>query len=103
MNKQRIQQVLEIENQAQAIHETAVHNAEQLQKQAEQEAQALIKKTRAKAQKEAQSLKADIRAKDECEHILTESEDRSHHLETLAAEHFDRAVDYVLDRLIGKE
>ena len=103
MNKQRIQQVLEIENQAQAIHETAVRDAEQLQKQANQEAQTLIEKTRAKAQNEAKHLKADVQAKDEVEQILAQSEDRSRHMETLAAEHFDLAVGYVLDQLVGKE
>jgi vacuolar-type H+-ATPase subunit H len=103
LNKQLIHQVLEIEKQAQTIHDAANHDAAQMQKQAEQEAQALIKKSRAKAQEEAESLVADIRANDECERILTQSEEKSRQMETLAAEHFDRAVDYVLERLIRKE
>ena len=102
MNEQRIQQILEIEKQAQAIHEAALRDAEQLQKQAEQEAQTLVENARADAQEEAQRLASDREASDERERILAESEDKSRQLETLAA-HFDRAVDFVLDRLIGRE
>jgi vacuolar-type H+-ATPase subunit H len=103
LNEQRIRQVLEIEKQAQAIHEAAVRDAEQLQKQAEQEAQILVEKARAGAQEEAQHLAADVQARDECARILAQSEDKSRRIETLAAEHFDRAVGYVIDRLVGKE
>jgi len=103
LNKQRIQQVLEIEKQAQAIHDAAVHDAAQLQKQAEQEAQALIEKTKVKTQKEAQSLVDDVQVENECERIMSQSEDKSHQMEALAVEHFDRAVDYVLDQLVGRE
>jgi V/A-type H+-transporting ATPase subunit G/H len=103
LNEQRIQQVLEIENQAQAIHEAAIRDAEQLQKQAEQETQTIIEKARAEAQEEAQRLASDRQASDERARILAESEDKSRQLEALAAQHFDRAVDYVLDRLIGRE
>ena len=103
LNEQRIQQVLEIENQAQVIHEAAIRDAEQLQKQAEQEAQTLIEKARAEAQEEAQRLASNRQVNEECARILAESEEKSRQLEALAAQHFDRAVDYVLDRLIGRE
>jgi vacuolar-type H+-ATPase subunit H len=102
LNEQRIQQVLEIEKQAQAIHDAAVGDAEQLQKQAEHDAQALIEKTRADAQDEARQLVAQAQAHEESARILAESDEKSHQLETLAANHFDRAVAYVLDQLIGK-
>jgi vacuolar-type H+-ATPase subunit H len=103
LNEQRIQQVLEIEKQAQEIHQAALHDAKELQKQAEQEAQTLTEKTRAEAQDEAKQLASDRQADDECARILAASEDKSRELETLAAQHFDRAVDYVLNRLMGRE
>jgi vacuolar-type H+-ATPase subunit H len=103
LNEQRIRQVLEIENQAQAIHEAAVHDAEQVQKQAEQEAQALVEKSRAEAQEEARRLVADAQASEEGARILAQTEEKSRQMETLAAKHFDRAVGYVLDRLTGRE
>ena len=103
MNEQRIQQVLEIEKKAEAIHESAVNEATQLQEQAKRDAQALVEKTRAAAQEEAKRVIADAHASKECARIRAESEENSRQMETLAAQHFDRAVAYVLDRLIGKE
>jgi hypothetical protein len=46
---------------------------------------------------------ANAHASEECARIRAESEENSRQMETLAAQHFDRAVAYVLDRLIGKE
>jgi V/A-type H+-transporting ATPase subunit G/H len=105
LNEQLIQQILEIEKQAQSIYQAAVSDAEQLQKQAEQEAQTLIEKARAEAHEEAQRLASDSQAngKSERERILAESEDKSRQIETQAAQHFDRAVNYVLDQLIGRK
>ena len=47
MNEKHIQQVLEIEKQAQEIQEAAVREAQQLPILAEQEAQALVEKAKA--------------------------------------------------------
>jgi vacuolar-type H+-ATPase subunit H len=105
LNEQLIQQILEIEKQAQSIYQANVDDAEQLQKQAEQEAQTLIEKARTDAKEEAQRLAADSQANGEreCERILAESEDKSRQIETQAAQYFDHAVNYVLDRLMGRE
>jgi vacuolar-type H+-ATPase subunit H len=103
LNEQRIRQVLEIENKAQAIHTAAVRDAGQLQKQAEQEAQALIEKTRAAAQAEARRLVEDAQASDERTRILAQSEEKSRQMEMQATKYFDRAVAFVLDRLVGRE
>jgi vacuolar-type H+-ATPase subunit H len=105
LNEQLIQQILAIEKQAQSINQATVRDAEQLQKQAEQEAQTLIEKAHAEAQEEAQRLVSDSQADGERERkrILAESEDKSRQIETQAAQHFDRAVNYVLDRLMGRK
>jgi F0F1-type ATP synthase membrane subunit b/b' len=103
LNEQRIQQVLDIEKKAQRIHESAVKEAAQLQEQAKHDAQALLERTRAAAQEKAQQVVADAHANEECARIRAESEEKSRQMETLAAQHFDRAVAYVLDRLTGKE
>ena len=103
MNEQHIRQVLEIEKQAQAIHEAAVHDAEQLQKQTEQETQALIETAKAEAQDEAERLVQNAQAGDERSRILAESEEKFRRLEASAEKHFDCAVEFVLDRLLGKE
>jgi V/A-type H+-transporting ATPase subunit G/H len=103
LNETLIQQILEIEKQAQAIHETAVGDAEQLPIQAEQEAQALIEKARADAQEEARRLVADAQAQDECARIQAQAEEEARRMEALAMSHFDRAVGYVLKRVAGRE
>ena len=53
MNEKRIEQVLEIEKQAQAILDAATREADQLPARAEQEAQAMIAQVRADAEAEA--------------------------------------------------
>jgi cell division septum initiation protein DivIVA len=103
LNEKRIQQVLEIERQAQAIREAALRAAEQLPIQAEQEAQALIEKARTDAEEEARQLVTNAQAQEECARILAQADEESRHLEALAMSHFDHAVGYVLDRLAGRE
>jgi len=103
LNEKLIQQVLEIEKQAQAIHEVAVREAGQLPVQAEQEARALVEKARADAQEQARQLVADAQAQEETARIQTQAEAEARRMEALAADHFDEAVRYVLDRVAGKE
>jgi cell division septum initiation protein DivIVA len=102
-NEKRIQRVLEIERQAQAIREAALRAAEQLPIQAEQEAQTLIEKARADAEEEARQSVANAQAQAECARILAQAEEESRRLEALAMSHFDHAVGFVLDRVTGRE
>jgi V/A-type H+/Na+-transporting ATPase subunit G/H len=102
-NAKRIQQVLEIERQAQAIHEAAMRQSEQSPIQAEQEAQALIEKARTDAEEEARQLVANAQAQEERARILAQAEEEVRRMEALAMSHFDRAVGYVLDRVAGRE
>jgi len=127
MNENRIQQVLEIERRAQEIHELAIREAQQLpisaeqesqallekarvgaQEEArpisaEQESQALLEKARVGAQEEARQLVANAQAKEETARILLEAGKKNSETEALAMSNFDRAVNYILDRVIGKE
>lgn len=103
MNEKRIQQVLEIEKQAQAIHDKAVAAAEQLPVQAEQEAQAMIEKARADAQAEARAMIAKAQAEEEVAQILADAREKIHHVEVVAQANQSRAVKYVLNRVVGKE
>lgn len=103
MNENRIQQVLEIEKQAQEIHETAARDAQQLPIQADQESLAVMEKARADAQAEARQLIANAEAKEETTRILAGAEEKNRQVEALAKSNFDRAVNYILDRVIGSE
>jgi len=102
MNESRIQQVLEIEKQAQEIHEAAMKEAQQLPVMAEQESQALIEKARAEAQQKAREMVSEVKAEVESARILSESEEKNKQFEALAMSNFDRAVAFVLERVIGR-
>ena len=102
MNEKNIQQVLQIEKQAQEIHEAAVREAQQLPVMAEQEAQALIEKAKADAQQEAREMVSKVQADEEGGRILSEVEEKSRELEAQAKSNFDRAVAYVLERVAGR-
>jgi len=103
LNDKRVQQILAIEQQAQAIYDAAVREAEQLPVQAEKEAQALIEQARTEAQDEARQLVANAQAQEECAHILTQAETNAKQMEAAAASHFDHAVSYVLNQVAARE
>lgn len=102
MNEKLIDQVLQIEKQAQEIHEAARREAEQLPIQAEKEAQALIEKARLEAEEEARRLVASAQSKEESTRILGEAEEKGRQFESLAMSNIDRAVTYVLERVAGR-
>ncbi|HLO28348.1 MAG TPA: hypothetical protein VK249_04395 [Anaerolineales bacterium] len=101
MNENRIKQVLEIEKRAQETHEAALKEAQQLPVAAEQEAQALIEKARAEAQQQAREMVAGVKAEEESARILSEVEEKNRQFEALSTSNLDRAVAYVLERVIG--
>ena len=102
MNEKLIDQVVQIEKQAQEIHEAARREGEQLPIQAEKEAQALIDKARSEAGAEARQLVANAQAQEESTRILEEAEEKGRQLEALATSNLDRAVAYVLERVAGR-
>ena len=102
MNEKHIQQVLEIERRAQEIHEAAMKEAQQLPVMAEQEAQALIENARVEAEQKAREMLSAVKADEESARILSEAEEKNKQFEALAMRNSDRAVNYVLERVIGK-
>jgi vacuolar-type H+-ATPase subunit H len=102
MNEKHIQQVLDIEKQAQEIHELAMKEAQQLPVLAEQEAQALIEKAKVEAQQKAREMVSGVKAEEENTRILSEAEEKNKQIEALAMSNLDRAVTYVLERVIGR-
>lgn len=104
LNEERVRQVLEIEKQAQAIHDAAVAEADQLPIQAAKEAQAIIEEARTDAQAEARRLVADAQteAQEEGVRIVAQAEEDARRMEALAMNHFDRAVSYVLDQVVSR-
>lgn len=102
MNEKHIQQVLEIEKQAQELHDTAVKEAQQLPVLAEQESQALIENAKAEAQQQAREMVSQVKADEESARILSEVEEKNKKFEALAMSNSDSAVNYVLERVIGR-
>ncbi len=103
LDEKRIQQVMEIEKQADAIYAAAIKEAADLPSQAEKEAQALIEKARADAEEEARKLVAMAQTGDESSRISSDADEKVHQIESMAAMNFDRAVAYVLARVVGRE
>ena len=102
MNEKRIEQVLEIERQAQGILDAATHEAEQLPARAEQEAREILERARSQAQDEARQMLAKAQAQEETAAILSQAEEKNRETEKLAMKNLDKAVAYILQRLIGR-
>lgn len=98
---ERIKQVLEIEKKAKEMQEKAARDAQELPVKAEQEGQALIAKAKADAEQEARKIIAAAQSVDAMQGAAADG-DKSDQLEAMAKKNFDKAVAYVLDRVIGK-
>lgn len=102
MNEKRIEQVLEIERQAQDILNAATREAEIVPARAEQEAQQLIEQTRSHAQEQARKMLEQAQAENETAAILSEADEKNRKIDKLAMRNLDKAVAFVLERVIGK-
>jgi len=102
MNEKKIQQVLEIEKQAQEIEGKAKRDANEIPVKAEQEAQALISKAKTDALEEARKIVALAQSEDKGKAVMADVDEKNSQFETLAKKNFDKAVAYVLERVIGK-
>ncbi len=103
MNEKRIEQVLEIEKQALALHAAALKEAEKIPAEAQKESQALAEKKRAEAEEKAHQIETNAEPKEECERIMAQAVNEARKTNELGMSNFDRAVTYVLNRVIGKE
>lgn len=102
MNENHIRQVIEIEKQAQEIQEKAKRDAQEIPVRAEQEAQALIAKAVADAHEEARKMVAGAQSIQASGQAGTDEASRSNDFEASAKKNFDKAVAFVLERVIGR-
>ena len=102
MNEKRIQEVIEIERRAQEMLEAARKEAERLPAQAEAEAQEIVSSARTAAEEEARRIVAQASAEDQVAGIASSAQERISQTEKLAASNLERAVEYVLERVMGK-
>ena len=101
MNEKHIQQVLEIEKQAQEVQEKARHEAQDIPAKAEQEAQALIAKAKAEAHEEARKMIAAVQPNNVSGQAAANGT-KENEFEASAKKNFDKAVAFVLERVIGR-
>lgn len=102
MNEKHIEQVLEIEKQAQEIQEKARREAAEIPVKAEQEAQALIAKAKADAHEEARKMLAGAQSSGASGQSAVSGDSANDMFEASAKKNFDKAVAFVLERVIGK-
>src|SRR6185295_10130921 len=102
MNDKNIQKVLEIEKHAAEIQEKARREAQEIPVKAEQEGQALIAKAKADAQEEARKLIASAQSGADSGGVAADFASKNSEFETLAKKNFDKAVAFVLERVIGR-
>ena len=98
-----VQEIIDIEKRAQAIYKSAVEEAEKLPLTAEQQAQNLLDKSTQEAEEEADRLLEDAHSVKDVETILAQASEKAEQMKSLAMNHFDRAVGYILDQVAGRE
>ena len=102
MNEKHIQQVLEIEKQAQEVQEKARREAQEIPAKAEQESQALMAKAIADAHEEARKMIAAAQPNDVADQAAADGTSVNSEFEASAKKNFDKAVAFVLERVIGR-
>lgn len=102
MNEKNIRQVLEIEKQARELQEKAKREAQDIPVRAEHEAQAFLARARAEAQEEARTIIARAQSEDRSKAVLADVSAKNSEFEARTKKNFDKAVAFVLDRVLGQ-
>lgn len=105
MSQETIARILAIEQEATKIHDDAQRQAAHLIEEAEKAASALRGQTVAQARQEAEQIVARGQEAAEAERAraVGQAEAEAQRMETVAARHFDQAVNFVLDQVAGRE
>jgi len=105
LSQKTIARILIIEQEAAKIHADAQDQAACLIEEAEKAASTSREQTLAQARQEAaQVVTAGQEAADaERSRVVAQAEAETQRMEALAADHFDQAVNFVLDRVAGRK
>lgn len=101
MPQEVITRILDIEREAVQLVETARADSAAVIEEANQAMQALRERMLADARKQTAQIAAQGQTQVERIRILAEAEAELHHIEHLAAGHYERAVQFVLDQVAG--
>ena len=105
VSQKTVARILAIEQEAAKIHDGAQRQAAHLIEEAEEAASALREQILAQARQEAEQIVAAGREEAEAgrSRAVGQAEAEAQHMETVAARHFDQAVNFVLDQVVGRE
>ena len=101
MNEERLKQILDAEEQAQTLYESAMKEANSLPEQAELKVQHLLEETRQKAELDSARLTEEIINPTIIDEIINEYAERTSHRDALAQINLPKAVDYIVQALLG--
>ncbi len=102
MNEKRIEQVMQIENEAQQILDAAKKESARIPLEAEREGREIVERARAEAESAARQLIERASDPEDGASILADAEKRAQASEAAAKKNLDRAVEYVLARVLGE-
>jgi vacuolar-type H+-ATPase subunit H len=105
LSEEIIRQILDIERQAQDIHDEAQREAARIVEQAQRDADLSRRRAEEEAREEARGLLDEARrgAQQEGERILSRKREELRRIEEQAHSHMDEAIRYVLDGVAGRE
>ncbi|MBN1487890.1 MAG: hypothetical protein JW981_09635 [Anaerolineae bacterium] len=103
MNQETVARILSIEQRATQVYDDARRQSADIISGARKSASSAEEKILTAARQEAEQIVASGReaAESERARILEKAEADAQHLESIATQHFDAAVQYVLDQVIG--
>ncbi len=100
MNEERLRKILEIENEAEALHEQASQEANTLPAQAEEQVRQLLEAAKKDAEVEAARLKGEICDPVSIQAVLTQNVQKMQQREALAKANMTKAINYVMQALL---
>lgn len=105
MSQETITQILAIEQQAVQLHDDAQQQAERVTAEAKKVAASVREQTLAHMHQQAEHITAEGQQTAEITRarIIAQAEAEAQRLEGLAAQRLDRAVQFVLDQIAGRE
>ena len=103
MNKQKVQQILQIESNAQKIRSDAQQAAKQMLIDVQVEVSQLQSQVRQDAEQETEQILNQALSKEKGSRILNQAKTSGQKKETLAKQNFDHAVDFVLEQITRQD
>lgn len=103
MNKTKVQQILQLENQAQGIIKTASERAKKIVSDAKAEIQKQDEESIRTGEQETKKIQEKAISEANIEVIQQQSKRKVAEKEVLAKKNFDKAVDFVLAQLVVQD